>query len=157
MSVSKDGISRVSLGNHFQCLTTLPAKNVFLTLKWNFLYFSLHPLSLTLSLDTLGKTQAPSSLRSPIRYLSTLLRSCLFFSKLNSPRCLSLSSYIRCSNSLISLWPFDGLTPVCPCVLYWQTHYWTQHSRCRLISFIEKCLYPPLKPPTFIFSCSDSY
>lgn len=59
---------RTSFHNLFQCLITLKVKYCFLKLKQDFLYLSLHPLPLLLSLGTTEKNLALSSY-CPIRYL----------------------------------------------------------------------------------------
>lgn len=86
--------------------------------KWSFLYFSLNPLSLILSLDITEKTLALSSL-SPHRYVYSLLhiRMCIAnnlpaFSKLVHPSNFSFSSHARCFRLLVISWPFSRLIPV---------------------------------------------
>jgi len=52
-----DGDFMTFLGTLFQCLTILTVKKgVLLMFKWNFLYFSLCPLPLFLSLGTTMKS-----------------------------------------------------------------------------------------------------
>jgi len=51
----------MSLGNLFQGSVTLRAKNLLVVFSWNFLYFSLCPLPLVLSLGITKKSLAPSS------------------------------------------------------------------------------------------------
>ncbi|KAK4829612.1 hypothetical protein QYF61_005739 [Mycteria americana] len=53
LNTSKDGASTTSLGNLFQCLTTLIGKNFFLISNLNLPSFSLKPLPLALSLHAL--------------------------------------------------------------------------------------------------------
>jgi len=53
MNTAKDGASTVSLGNLFQCLTTLIVKNFFLRSNLNLPTFSLKPLLLVLSVHAL--------------------------------------------------------------------------------------------------------
>jgi len=70
-----------------------------------------------------------SSLPFPLRYLDSLRRSSrsLLFSRLNNPSSLSLSSYHRCSNTIIFMtlhWTMS--------LLYWGAQHWTQHPRCVL-------------------------
>lgn len=67
-------------GKPFPAFDYPHGKKMYFLCLWIFLYFSLHPLPLALSLDTASKTQASSSLLPPIMYLSTLPRSPLFFS-----------------------------------------------------------------------------
>lgn len=50
-------------------------KECFLIFRWNFLYASLCPLPLALSLDTTGKSLTPSSLHPLFKYLYTMIRS----------------------------------------------------------------------------------
>ena len=54
--------STTSLGNLFQCLTALIAKNFFLISSLNELMFSLKPLTLVLSVHALVKSSSPSFL-----------------------------------------------------------------------------------------------
>ena len=62
---------------------------------------------------TTEKSLASTSLLPTIRYLYTLIRSLmsLLFSRLNNPRSLTLSPYIRCSDTLNI---FTGFSPVHP-------------------------------------------
>jgi len=55
LNVSRDGASTTSLGNPFQCFTTLTVKNFFLISSPNLPCFSLKPLPLVLSLLSLLK------------------------------------------------------------------------------------------------------
>ena len=82
-----------SLGNLFQCLTTLIVKNFFLLSNLNFPSFSLKPLLLVLSLHTLVKTLS-SFFVGPFRYWKAAMRSAqsLLFSRMNSPNSLNLAS-----------------------------------------------------------------
>ncbi|KAK4816374.1 hypothetical protein QYF61_016278 [Mycteria americana] len=73
----QDGASATSLGNLFQCLTTIITKNLFLISSLNLPSFSLKPLPLVLSQQALIKSLTERPLiRSP--------RS-LLFSRLNNP------------------------------------------------------------------------
>ncbi|KAK4814468.1 hypothetical protein QYF61_018986 [Mycteria americana] len=56
LNVSRDGASTTSLGNLFQCLTTLMVKNFFLKSSLNLPSLSLKPLLLVLSQQALLKT-----------------------------------------------------------------------------------------------------
>lgn len=69
--------------------------------KWNFLYFSLGPLLLALSLDIPKKSLAPSFLHSPLRHFKTLL-----FSRLNNFSSLSLSWCERWTKPIVILMAF---------------------------------------------------
>jgi len=60
LNVSRDGASTASLGNPFQCFTTLIVKNFFLISSLNLPCFSLKPLPLILSLLSLLKRLSPS-------------------------------------------------------------------------------------------------
>ena len=57
LNVSRDGVSTTSLGNLFQCFATLIVKNFFLRASLNLPSFSLKPLLLVLSQQTLPKKQ----------------------------------------------------------------------------------------------------
>jgi len=103
LSIFKDEDATASLGNLFQ-FDHPPSRGAveeyyFLIFRWNSLYFSLCPLPLAFE-----ESLALPSLFPPINYLYTLMRPPppQAFSRLNSPVCLSLSSYIRCSSSLIA-------------------------------------------------------
>ena len=58
----RDGASTASLGNLFQCLSTLIGKNFFLISNLNPPSFSLKPLTLVLSLHYLTKSPSPAFL-----------------------------------------------------------------------------------------------
>ena len=62
LNTSSDGASTTSLGNLFQCLTTLPVQNFFLTSNLNLPSFSLKPLCLVLLLHGLVKSPSPAFL-----------------------------------------------------------------------------------------------
>ncbi|KAK4807110.1 hypothetical protein QYF61_018451 [Mycteria americana] len=68
LTVSRDGASTTSLGNLFQCFTTLIVKNFFLISSLNLPSFSLKPLPLVLSQQALVKSLAPSFLEAPFKY-----------------------------------------------------------------------------------------
>lgn len=101
LNTSKDTDSTTCICS-FQCETTITRKKkiykpiFFLMFGWNCLCFTLCPLSLALSLDTIKK-----SLASPIRYLYILIRFSWLHSSQKSPSFLVLSSCHRCSNSFI--------------------------------------------------------
>lgn len=61
----------------------------------------------------------------PVSYLCTKISQSLPTSGLNGSSCLSLSSYVRCSKSLIILMAFFWPPAVCP--LAKGTQIWTQH------------------------------
>ena len=86
-------------------------------------------LSLVLSLGTTETSLALSSL-CPLRSSLNLL-----FSRLNSPRSLSLSLRNRCSSTFIMLmalcWRLYGISLS---FLYWGGQKYPQHSRCGLTS-----------------------
>ena len=86
LNISKDGTSTTTLGNMFQCLITLIAKNFFLISSLNLPSFSLKPLPLVLS-ETLLRSLYSSFLQTPFRYWKAALRCPwnFLFSKLNSP------------------------------------------------------------------------
>jgi len=65
LRISRDGYPTTSLGNLSWCLSTLAVKVLFLMFKWNFLWFSLCPWPLVLSLGTTGKSAALSSVHHP--------------------------------------------------------------------------------------------
>ena len=58
LNASRDGASTASLGNLFQCVTTLCLKNFLLISNLNLPCLSLRPLLLVLSLSTLNVQQA---------------------------------------------------------------------------------------------------
>ena len=61
LNISGEGESTTSLSSLLQCSVILIVKKFFLILRWNFIYFSLCPLPLVLSLGTTEKSLAPSS------------------------------------------------------------------------------------------------
>jgi len=95
LNTAREGTATASLGNLFQCFTTLMVKNFFLISNLNLPSFSLEPFPLVLSLHALVKSPSPSFL-SPFQVLAAALRSprSLLFSRLNSPNSLSLSSLL---------------------------------------------------------------
>jgi len=100
LNVSRDGASTTSLGNPFQCFTTLIVKNFFLLSSPNLPCFSLKPSPLVLSLLSLLKRLSPSFPSAPFKHWKAAIRSprSLLFSRLNKPNSLSLSSQERCSS-----------------------------------------------------------
>ena len=62
LNTYREGTSTASLGNVFQCLTTLIIKNFFLRPSLNLPSFSLKPLPLVLSLHALAKSPFPAFL-----------------------------------------------------------------------------------------------
>ena len=94
LECSRDGASITSLGNPFQCFTTLTVKNFFLIPNLNLPSLSLKPLLHGLSQQALLKRMSLSFLQPHFRYQKAALRSphSLLFSRLNNPNSLSLSS-----------------------------------------------------------------
>ena len=94
LNASSDGTSTTSLGNLFQCITTLWVKNFLLISNLNLPCLSLRPFPLVLSLSTLVNSHNPSCLCAPFKYWKATMRSLwsLLFSKLNKPSSLNLSS-----------------------------------------------------------------
>ena len=68
LDASRDGASTTSLGNPFQCDTTLCVKNFLLISNLNLLCLSLKPFPLVLSLSTLVSSHSPSCLYAPFKY-----------------------------------------------------------------------------------------
>lgn len=99
--------------------------------KWNLLYFILCLLCLVLSLRTTGKSFVQSFLFSPIRYLSTWIRSpWAFFASGRTVPAHSASPLIKdVSVPSSSLWRFSGLY-LSMSVSFWDTKCQIQHSRC---------------------------
>ena len=60
LNASRDGASTASLGNLFQCVSTLWLKNFLLISHLNLPCLSLRPFSLVLSLSTLVNSHLPS-------------------------------------------------------------------------------------------------
>ena len=90
LKASGDGASTASLGNLFQCFTTLCVKNFLLISKLNLPCLSLKPFPLVLSLSTLVNSYSTSCLYTPFKYWKATMRSppSLLFSKLNKTSCL---------------------------------------------------------------------
>ena len=114
----------------FQCLTTLVVKSPSppcLVSNWNFPYCNLALSPLVLSPPRRGWLHL---------FHILLLRSWRQhqpwdFSRLNSPRSLSLSSLVTCSGPQTPWWPFAGLAPASWCLSKSQTlqrrfHKWWQ-------------------------------
>jgi len=103
LNTAREGASTASLGNLFQCLTTLRIKNLFLRTNRTLPFFSLKRLPLVLSLHVLVNSPSPAFLLAPFGYWKAGRRSLwsLLFSRLNSPNSLSLSSWERCSSPQI--------------------------------------------------------
>jgi len=68
LNVSRDGASTTSLGNLFQCVTTLCVKNFLLISNLDLPCLSFKPFSLDLSLSTLVNSHCPSCLYAPFKY-----------------------------------------------------------------------------------------
>lgn len=105
----------------------------------NFLYFSLWPLPLVLSLDTTEKSLF-FFFFVPSRYSYSRCSLSLLFFWLNSHSFLSLFSYLRCSSptstSRSALLPFVDSSQSFH-VSYWGAQHWTHHSRCGLTSTLS--------------------
>ena len=83
--MSTDGTSTTSLGNLFQCLTTLTVKDFFLISSPNLCSLSLKSLTLLLSLQTLLKSCPLLSCSSPLGIERPLSGQLAAFFRLNSP------------------------------------------------------------------------
>ena len=68
-NASRDGASTTSLGNLFQCVTTLWVKNFLLISYLNLPCLSLKPFPLVVSLSTLVNSRSPSCLYAPFQAL----------------------------------------------------------------------------------------
>ena len=68
LNASRDGAFTTSLGNLFQCVTTLWVKNFLLISNLTLPCLSLRPFSLVLSLSTLINSHSPSCLYAPFKY-----------------------------------------------------------------------------------------
>ena len=90
-TLSRSGASTTSLGNLFQCLTTLRVKTFFLMSNLNLPSFSLNSLPLVLSLYALVKSPSPAFLCATFRYWKAAAQSA-WSHRLNIPNSLSLSS-----------------------------------------------------------------
>lgn len=97
LNIFKEGNSTTSLGSLFQCSVTLKVKKLSFMFVWNFLCYSLCPLSFVLSLSTTKKSLGPHTRPLPIRYFYVLIRAplSLLFSWFNSLRALSFFSKQR--------------------------------------------------------------
>ena len=93
LNASSDGTSTTSLGNLFQCITTLWVKNFLLISNLNRPCLSLRPSLLVLPLSTLKNSRSPSSLYAPFKYWKATMRSPqrLLFYSLNKPSSFNLS------------------------------------------------------------------
>ena len=102
-------------------------KKCLLMFRGNLLYFSLCPLAVVLSLSTMEKSLAPSSLHPPFRYLLTLMRPHWAFSSPDrTVPALSLSSVERCSRPLIIFMALHWtLSSMSMSLLHWRAHSWT--------------------------------
>jgi len=105
LNASREGAPTTSLGNLFQCVTTLWVKNFLLGSNLNLPCLSLKPFPLVPSLSTLVNSYSPSCLYATFKYWKATMRCplSLLFSKLNKPSSLNLSSYETCSSPLIIL------------------------------------------------------
>ena len=88
LNISGGDYCTASLGSLLQCSVILKLKIFFLMFTWNILCSSLCPLLLILSLRTVEKSLAPSTLYQLFRYLQALIKSplSLLFLSLNGPR-----------------------------------------------------------------------
>jgi len=68
LNTAREGAATASLGNLFQCFTTLTVKNFFFVSNLNLPSFSLKPLPLVLSLHALVKCPPPA-LAGPLQVL----------------------------------------------------------------------------------------
>lgn len=75
LSIFRVRAPTTSLGNLFQCLTSLWVKNFFLTPNVNFPSFSLKPFPLALSLSDHVKYCSPSFLKASFNYWNATTRS----------------------------------------------------------------------------------
>jgi len=71
----RDGASTASLGNLFQCITTLCVKNFFLISNLNLPCLSLRPFPLVLSLSTPVNSCTPPYLYAPFKCWKATMRS----------------------------------------------------------------------------------
>jgi len=96
------GDSRTSLGNLLQCSVIL--KDCFFQFGWNFLHILVSVRCPLFYCWALSKRALPHRLDF---FSVALVRSslCLFYSRLNNPRSLSLFSHRRCSTYLITVVP----------------------------------------------------
>ena len=74
LNASRDGASTASLGNLFQCVTTLWVKNFLLISNLNLPCLSLKPFPLVLSLTTLINSCSPSCIYAPFKYWKAAMR-----------------------------------------------------------------------------------
>ena len=81
LNAARDGAFTTSLGNLFQCFTTLWVKNFLLISNLNLPCLSLKPFSLALSLSTLVNSCSPSWLYAPLSYWKRIF---LFFQELEN-------------------------------------------------------------------------
>jgi len=75
LNIPREGDTTTSLGNLFQCSTTLKVKKLFLMFIWNFPCSSLCPLPLVLLLGTTERSLASFSWLPYFRYLNVLFQS----------------------------------------------------------------------------------
>ena len=68
LNASRNGASTTSMGNSFQCFTTLCVKNFLLISNLNLPYLNLKSFLLILSLSTLENSRSPSCLYAPFKY-----------------------------------------------------------------------------------------
>lgn len=115
-------------------LSQFKVNKCFVMFVWNFLYSSLCPLLLVLSLGTAEESPAPFCGFSSLRYLQALVRSLsLLISKLNSTKSFNLSSYRKCFRSpmifVAFLWTHSRNSLH---FLNWGAQTWAQCFSCGL-------------------------
>jgi len=106
LNASRDGASTASLGNLFQCVTTLCVKNVLLISNLNLPCLSLKPFPLVLSLSTFVNSLSLSFLYTPLNYWCTVVTSfpCAeHFCRLQAIQILDRSCHMKQANSDASL------------------------------------------------------
>lgn len=104
----------LKVGNLHQCSVTCTVNNCFLMFRHNLLSFNLWTLPLVLSLGITERSQALSSLCSPLVYLYTSIQmNPQILSSLDWRASVLLAFPPRtdASGPLSSLWPFVGISP----------------------------------------------
>ena len=114
LDVSRNRASTTSLGNLFQCLTTLTVKYFFLISNLNLPSISLKPFPLVLSPQTLLMNLSPSFLYPIFSYWKAAIRApwSLLFSRLNSPSSFILSGGLLYPLDHFYCLPLDALQHV---------------------------------------------
>lgn len=125
LNVSKCRDSSASLSKLFQYSVTLTIIKCFFKFRWNFLWSSLCPLPLVLSVDITNKSLDPPSLHPTFRFLYTLIKSPIL--SLLKAKQFQLSHPLLIRKICQSLNHLNGLllgspvppylcSTVCPCV-----------------------------------------